>query len=74
MNIKTFKKIFVYSIFFNLNFVATAYAYLDPGSGSIILQALLAGLATGLFYIKKIYFIVKSFFVRFFNFFKKKNK
>ena len=32
--------------------VSSAHAYLDPGSGSIILQALIAGLAAGAVFIK----------------------
>jgi hypothetical protein len=33
-------------LFPGLFYIAPAYAYLDPGSGSIILQSLLAGIAT----------------------------
>jgi len=47
---------------FLMAFTTNAHAYLDPGTGSIILQALLGGaavaLATGSLYIQK----VKSFF------------
>ena len=36
-----------------LMFITTdAYAYLDPGTGSIILQALIAGVAGSLFVVK----------------------
>jgi len=41
------KRIFVYivSIYFLLLFVNPAYAYLDPGSGSMVLQILLGVVA-----------------------------
>lgn len=44
-----------------------AHAYLDPGSGSYVIQVLIAGLATvGLF--------VKTYWNQIVNFFTKKNK
>ena len=45
-----------------------AYAYLDPGSGSIILSAIIAALAT----IKYYWLMIINFFKK--KFFKKKNK
>ena len=40
-------------IFISLFFtVSSAYAYLDPGTGSIIIQAILGALAAGLVFIK----------------------
>jgi len=39
-----------------------AYAYLDPGTGSIILQMAIAGLLSALFTIKMYWYRVKSFF------------
>ncbi len=39
-----------------------AYAYLDPGTGSIILQGLLAGIAGGLVVIKLYWGKLKSLF------------
>ena len=38
-------KLFSTIIFINFFFINNAYAYIDPGSGSIILQALLGALA-----------------------------
>ena len=43
---------------------APAYAYLDPGTGSIILQLLLGGVAGGLVIIKLYWARLRSFFVR----------
>ena len=40
----------------------TSYAYLDPGSGSLILQALLAASAAVLAFLKKIKNYVKNLF------------
>jgi len=39
-----------------------AYAYLDPGTGSIILQALIGGIAGGLLFIKIYWARTKSYF------------
>ena len=41
-----------------------ALAYLDGGTGSIVLQAIIAALAGGIFYIKVYWKRVKSFFSR----------
>ena len=43
-------------------FPNTSYAYLDPGSGSLILQALLAASAAVLAFFKKIKNYVKNLF------------
>ena len=43
-------------------FPANAYAYLDPGSGSYILQLALAALVGGLFAIRLFWGRIKSFF------------
>jgi len=66
MNLKAFTVLFIYFFFLNTN----AYAYLDPGTGSIILQAILAFLALisagSIYYWNKL----KNFF---FKIFKKNN-
>ena len=36
------------------------YAYLDPGTGSIILQAIIASVASSLFVIKMYWYKIKS--------------
>ncbi len=48
-----------------------AFAYLDPGTGSIILQAILGAIAAGFSYCVFYWNKVKNFFLRFF---KKKKK
>ena len=45
----------------------TAYAYIDPGTGSIIIQAIVGAFAAGGIFLKKYWYKLK-------NFFKKKNK
>ena len=47
-----------YIVFISLLITENAYAYLDPGSGSIILSAIIAALAT----IKYYWLIIKNFF------------
>jgi hypothetical protein len=49
-----------------------AYAYLDPGTGSIILQAILGAIAAGLTFFTNFWLKVKNFFKKFFK--KKDNK
>ena len=45
-------------------FPNTSYAYLDPGSGSLILQALLAALAAVIVFFKKIKNYVRNLFTK----------
>lgn len=42
----------------------TAHAYLDPISGSIILQALIAGALGALLTVKRVSFAIREFFAR----------
>ena len=49
-----------------------AFAYLDPGTGSIILQAILGAIAAGLTFFTNFWQKVKNFFKKFFK--KKDNK
>jgi len=65
-------KIFVALILlvvFSLVFPSTSYAYLDPGSGSFLLQMIIAGLIAASFAIKTFWRNIKNFFT---NLFKKK--
>jgi hypothetical protein len=48
-------------------FVSVAHAYLDPGTGSFMLQMLLAGILGALLYLKLAWHDVKSFFQRRFS-------
>ena len=47
-----------------LCFPGNAYAYLDPGTGSMLLQGLIAGLMGALYTIKIYWARIKSFFGR----------
>lgn len=48
----------------------TAHAYLDPGTGSFILQMVIAGIFSALFYIKMTWATISA---RFHNLFSKKD-
>ena len=54
------KKLYL-STFFYFIFTANAHAYLDPGTGSIILSAIIAGLVTIKTYWKMFIAKVKGF-------------
>ena len=43
------------------------YAYLDPGSGSIIIQAIIGAIASALFFVKMFWFKIKKFIINIFN-------
>ena len=45
-----------------LTFSTSALAYLDPGTGSMILQGLIAGIAVSWFVIKTYWYKLRSFF------------
>jgi hypothetical protein len=42
-------------------------AYLDPGSGSLLLQVLIAGLLSSLFFLKSSFMMVRTSFSRVFK-------
>ena len=50
--------IFLFAIFFS----GPAHAYLDPGTGSIILQAIVGTIAVGMVSIKLYWYRIKNFF------------
>ena len=56
------KKILFNLLFFSFIFIAPANAYIDPGSGSFILQAILAVGASIAVYLKNPIIMIKSFF------------
>ena len=60
--------IFVFFISISNN----AFAYLDPGTGSIILQAIIGAIAAGLTFFTNFWLKVKNFFKKIFK--KKDNK
>jgi hypothetical protein len=41
--------------------------YIDPGSGSLLIQAIIAAVVGALFYFKNAWFYVKNFFVKLFK-------
>ncbi len=55
-------------------FPSDAYAYLDPGTGSYIMQLLLAFVLGGLFTIKLYWKKVKKIFLKIFRLIKKNGK
>ena len=68
---KLMKKIIILSLIINLILANKAFAYLDPGTGSIILQAILGAIAAGFSYCVFYWNKVKNFFKKIF---KKKEK
>ena len=61
MRMRVFTQLFVSSILLCLVFPSSAYAYIDPGTGSLIFQMLLAGLIGILFAIKVYWRKIKAF-------------
>jgi hypothetical protein len=68
--LKKHKLFFIVTIVCALGFSAPAYAYLDPGTGSVMLQGVLAGVASVLTILKIYWQRFKKFFR---NLFRKKN-
>tara|TARA_B110000858_G_C17784155_1_gene466303 strand:+ start:59 stop:262 length:204 start_codon:yes stop_codon:yes gene_type:complete len=56
------KKILIVSFTFIILFHNKAFAYLDPGTGSIILQALVGAIAAGASFCSIYWQKIKSFF------------
>ena len=65
------KKVTFYILIFTI-FPSTAFAYLDPGIGSIILQLLVAGIISISVAVTNIRIKISNFFKSIFFFFKKK--
>jgi hypothetical protein len=65
------KKIILFLLIYNSVIINNAHAYLDPGTGSIILQAILGAIAAGFSYCVFYWNKVKNFFKKLF---KKKEK
>ena len=65
------KKFYFISVIYFICQTNYAHAYLDPGTGSIILQAILGAIAAGLSYCAFYWNKVKNFFKKIF---KKKEK
>lgn len=60
------KKLYVSTLFLfcTIFYVGPAYAYLDPGASSMILQGLVAGLLGGVTFISLFYTKIKKFFLK----------
>ncbi len=61
------KSVFCMAVGLSLLFTAPAFAYLDPGTGSLILQGLIGGIAAGLAVISIYYQKIKLFVRRLFD-------
>tara|TARA_B100000029_G_scaffold515371_1_gene622009 strand:+ start:52 stop:297 length:246 start_codon:yes stop_codon:yes gene_type:complete len=70
LNIKVIFKLLLINFFFFTN----AYAYLDPGTGSIILQAIIAFFAAALAFMSGAWMKIKAFFKKLFKLDKKESK
>ena len=55
---------FLFLIFSLIAYTSPAYAYLDPGTGSILLTGLIAGLAAIISFLSIYWQKVKSFFIK----------
>jgi len=51
-----------YIAFFFSMFTSNAYAYLDPGTGSMILQGILAAVAGSMFFLRTYWYKFKTLF------------
>lgn len=54
----------VTTVALGLIFAPPTFAYIDPGTGSILLQGLIAGIAGGAAVLRIYWFRIKSFFTR----------
>ena len=59
---------------FLLLWANNAFAYLDPGTGSIIIQSSIAAIAAGFYALKTYWYNIKSYLSSKFSFFKKNKK
>tara|TARA_B110000003_G_C16230976_1_gene371189 strand:- start:337 stop:531 length:195 start_codon:yes stop_codon:yes gene_type:complete len=59
------KQIAIFSIFFGLS--GNVYAYLDMGTGSYVIQAILAGVFTSIYFIKLYWLKLTHFFSKIFK-------
>ena len=66
------KKILIFSITILFLVPSNAQAYLDPGSGSFIIQMIIAFLASIVIFFKNGTIYIKNLILKFVNFFSKK--
>ncbi len=50
-----------------LTYQEIALAYLDPGTGSVIIQSIIAGVAAGMYFLSSYFTNIKDFFIRVFS-------
>jgi len=55
-------------------FFTDVYAYLDPGTGSFILQAVIAFIAAALTFVSGLWLKIKQFFIKMYKVLRYKNK
>ena len=55
---------FLFLIFGLISYTSPAYAYLDPGTGSMLLQGLIGGIAATIAFLSIYWQKVKAFFVK----------
>tara|TARA_B100000767_G_C19369778_1_gene371437 strand:- start:97 stop:336 length:240 start_codon:yes stop_codon:yes gene_type:complete len=62
MNITKLNSKFILIIFILITYTSPAHAYLDPGTGSMLIQGLIGGLAVAMSFISIYWHKFKSFF------------
>ena len=62
MNVSVSNLKFLFLIFGLISYASPAYAYLDPGTGSMLLQGLIGGIATAIAFLSIYWQKVKAFF------------
>jgi hypothetical protein len=63
-NFKSAKEFFAILVIAVSCWPIDSYAYLDPGTGSLMLQAIVAGIFAGLFAVKRYIFMIIAFLKR----------
>ena len=62
MNISVTNFKFIFGFFVLFLYTSPTYAYLDPGTGSILLQGLIGGIAASITFLSMYWHKVKAFF------------
>ena len=62
MNTSVLNLKFLFLIFGLISYTSPAYAYLDPGTGSMLLQGLIGGIAAAIAFLSIYWQKVKAFF------------
>ena len=55
---------FIWIVLVSFTLTTNAYAYIDPGTGTIIIQAIIGALAAGAVTIKIYWYKLKAFFTK----------